>query len=185
VHQKPADQKKYLDFDGKAFKITDVKIYPDGSIDVLGQDLNSNNGGRNKAAFGECYLFSFSPDGKLLANYGVDITQKGKRSGNTSHAVINMLRPSQDNARKYWFMLKTKKEINIEGGSYPARTVQYGAIDNNTKAMSEVRDLGEDEKKDYYLFNKGFYVALDHYMIYLSETSKGDKILLSRFDILK
>jgi hypothetical protein len=63
--------------------------------------------------------------------------------------------------------------------------VQYGVIQNSGNAMGEVRDLGEDEKRNYYLFPQGFMVQLDTYQIFVSETERGDKILLSRFDLAK
>ena len=65
----------------------------------------------------------------------------------------------------------------------PLYSIQYGAINKQDGTASEFKTLGEDEKRKFYLMNGVNRIRLNDYQIYLSETLKGDKILLSRFDV--
>jgi hypothetical protein len=208
VQKKPADQSKFLPFDGKKFVIDNVSIQDDGSINITGQDLDYKKGNK---IFGEAYLFKYSTDGALVANYGVEINQKGKSrtffGGNgpktDEYPTSNILYQSADAQASYWIMKKTKDfriesesdyDYNFFSGtgtttttkSYtPLRAIQYTAVNNKTLAMGDVNDLGDDEKKPYFLFGKHNALRLGAYTIFLSETKKGEKILLSRFDMSK
>jgi hypothetical protein len=102
-----------------------------------------------------------------------------------------------------WIMKKTKDfriesdtdyDVNIFAGTStttttktytPLRAIQYTTVNNKTLAMGDVNDLGDDEKKPYFLFGKHNALRLGVYTIFLSETKKGEKILLSRFDMSK
>jgi hypothetical protein len=208
VQQKPADQKKFLPFDGKKFVIDNVSVEDDGSIHVTGQDMDYKKGNK---IYGEVYLFKYSPDGKLVANYGVEVNQKGKTrtffNGNgpktDEYPTTNILYQSADKGASYWIMKKTKDfrvetetdyEANYFAGTStttittshtPLRAIQYGTVNNKSLAMGDVNDLGDDEKKPFFLFSKYNAVRMGNYTIFLSETKKGDKILLSRFDMSK
>src|SRR6185503_6385414 len=65
----------------------------------------------------------------------------------------------------------------------PLYSVQYGTIDASNGNASDFKTLGEDEKRKFYLMPDKNMVKLSNYVIYLSETMKGDKLLLSRFDL--
>lgn len=195
VHQKPSDQKKFYDFDGSRFFIDETKMLSDGSIIVTGQDFNKEK------VYKESYLFKFAPDGKLVANYGVNIDQKGKSNFFTKDAtltpdkvpVTNITIESQDNSKIYWFMYKAKS-IDVQSEtigntrytySTPMRAIQYGTIDKKTNTMGEVKDLGEGSKGEYYLFNTNNTAKLNNFTLFFSETSRGNKIMISRFDTSK
>jgi len=49
----------------------------------------------------------------------------------------------------------------------------------------EFKVLGDDEKRKFYQFPDKNVLKLNNYVIYLSETLKGDKVLLSRFEHTK
>jgi hypothetical protein len=208
VQQKPADQKKYLPFDGKKFIIDNVSVEDDGSINITGQDMDYKKGNK---IFGEAYLFKYDTEGKLVANYGVEIEQKGKTRTffngkgpkTDEYPTTNLLYQSGDKGASYWIMKKIK-DFRVETESdynanyftgtstttittthTPLRAIQYGAINNKSLALGNVNDLGEDEKKPYFLFSKYNVVRMGGFTIFLSETKKGDKILLSRFDMNK
>jgi hypothetical protein len=208
VQQKPADQKKFLPFDGKKFVIDNISVEDDGSINITGQDMDYKKGNK---IFGEAYLFKYDTEGKLVANYGVEIEQKGKTRTffngkgpkTDEYPTSNKLYQSADKGASYWIMMKIKDfrvesssdyEANYLAGTStittttshtPLRAIQYGAVNNKTLAISNVKDLGEDEKKPYFLFNKHNALRMGNFTIFLSETKKGDKILLSRFDMSK
>ena len=67
----------------------------------------------------------------------------------------------------------------------PLYTIEYGEIDVASGKASDFKTLGEDEKRKFYLMPDKFSLRLGNYIIYLSETIKGDKLLFSRFDITK
>lgn len=195
VHMKPTDQKKFYDFDGKRFYIDETKRLADGTILVTGQDFTKDK------SYKESYLFKFSPEGKLVANYGVNIDQKGKSNFLTGDGVLtpdkvpvyNVTKESGDKAKIYWFMHKVKrvvKESYTSGTTvyttyYPKRSIQYCSIDKASNAIGEVRDLGDDEKRGFYLFDSNCTADMNQYVLFFSETLGGGKILISRFDISK
>jgi hypothetical protein len=67
----------------------------------------------------------------------------------------------------------------------PLYSIQYGVVDPSKGSASEFKTLGEDEKRKFYLFPDKNVLKLNNYIVYLSETEKGDKVLLSRFDLTK
>lgn len=195
VHMKPSDQKKYYDFDGKRFFIDATKRFSDGTIVVTGQDFDKEK------VYKESYLFKFSPDGKLLANYGVNLDQRGKSNFFTKDSkltpdkipVINVTKESGDKNTIYWFMHKVKRVVSesetvgsyVYTSYYGKRSIQYAAINKQTNQIGEVKDLGDEEKRSFYLFDSNNTAEMNNYILYFSETLKGDKILISRFDTSK
>lgn len=203
VHQKPSDQKKFYDWDGKTFSIDKVNRKEDGTIYITGQDFKNVN---EFKSYKEAYCFKIDQSGALKASFGVDVEQKNtsgffSKKGLKSDyiPVTSKLISSKDQLKTYWFMFKVKKihessesdyngftgNLTITSTSTPLRSIQYSSIDNATNTMSDRKDLGDDEKRDFYLFNKHNQIGLGQYTIFLSETERGDKILLSRFDTSK
>jgi hypothetical protein len=206
VRQKPEGQDDFYEFDGKKLTTDFIHVGSDGSIDIAAQDFYRK---KENKIYDEAYLFRFGADGRLKANYGVEVDVKlrkglfGRSDGpQPDHfEVRNILMPNSTNNITFWFMKKVKKivkrtdtdvDINWFSGSKtttttttydPWRSIQYGIIDNKTLKMSAAKDLGEDEKRNYYLFQKHNNVSLGNYIIFLNETMKGDQILLSRFDL--
>jgi hypothetical protein len=206
ARQKPEGQDDFYEFDGKKFTTDFINVNNDGSIDITAQDFYRKKGNK---IFDEAYLFRFGADGKLKANYGVEVDVKLRKGlfGRTDgpqpdhYDVRNILMQNAAKTNTFWFMKKVKKvekrtdtdfDFNMFSGtsttttyiSYnPWKALQYGIIDNATMKMGPAKDLGDDEKRNYYLFQKHNTVILGNYTIFLNETMKGDKILLSRFDL--
>ncbi len=206
VQQKPEGQDDYHEFDGKKFSVDFIDVHTDGSIDITAQDFFRKKGNK---IYDEAYLFRFGADGKLKANYGVEVDVKLRKGlfGRTDgpqpdhYEVHNVLTPNATGANTFWFMKKVKKVEKREDSDFntnlftgtstitttisynPWKALQYGIIDNATGKMGAAKDLGDDEKRNYYLFKKHNTVNMGSYIIFLNETMKGDKILLSRFDL--
>ena len=151
------------------------------------------------------YLFQFDSQGNLKHNYGVKIEAQEDRAGffNRSPLTSDMfpassyLTESGDKSKLYWLMKvcrATHEETDYDMGYFsstvtktwePLFSIQYGTLDLNAGTASDFKILGEAEKKDYYLFPSKNVVRVNDFVIYLSETEKGDKILLSRIDVSK
>jgi hypothetical protein len=208
---KPQGQKNEVDFDGKRFITTEAQITNERNFLISGQDYTLDKLGKNKGTqlFKDLFMLQFDADGKYLRNYGVKLERK-KYMGQFSKGLTpdmfpasSILIPSKDNKKIYWLIGECKAidtDTDVEsdynyangvttttirtsqGGLY---TVQYGAIDPIKGTAGEFKVLGDDEKRNYYLFPNINSVNLNNYIIFMSETTRGDKLLLSRFDIAK
>lgn len=208
---KPAGQKKEIEFDGKRFITTGIGVVAGSNIFVTGQDYKLDNFGKTKGSrlYKGLYLLQFDPSGAFKHNYGVALDQK-KYMGMFSKGLTPDMFPaysnlieSPDKKKLYWMITMCKAidtdtdiddDYNFFSGtttrttttSYsPLYSVQYGIIDAPNGSASDFKTLGEDEKRKFYLFHGKNMLKLNQYVIYLSETIKGDKVLLSRFDLNK
>ena len=199
---KPADQKKFITFDGKKFEINGINITSSGDIFVSGQDFTNSKKGR---IYKGVYMFQFEANGNLKKNYGVKLDQSKKssffnKSPLTSDMYIahNTVRESIDKKSLYW-LIKDVKSIREESNTSfaslstvrvkttwtPLYQYEYGNINIDNGELSEFKGFGDSEKKEFYLFqNTGSY-QMDHYLYFFSETLNGNKILLSRMDLSK
>ncbi len=199
---KPADQKKFITFDGKKFEINGINISSSGDIFVSGQDFTNSKKGR---IYKGVYMFQFEANGNLKKNYGVKLDQSKKssffnKSPLTSDMYIahNSIRESIDKKSLYW-LIKDVKSIREESNSSfvslstvrvkttwtPLYQYEYGNINIANGELSEFKGFGDSEKKEFYLFqNTGSY-QMDNYLYFFSETLNGNKILLSRMDLSK
>lgn len=199
---KPADQKKFITFDGKKFEINGISISSSGDIFVSGQDFTNSKKGR---IYKGVYMFQFEANGNLKKNYGVKLDQSKKssffnKSPLTSDMYIahNTIRESIDNKSLYW-LIKDVKSIREESNSSfislstvkvqttwtPLYQYEYGNINIGNGELSEFKGFGDSEKKEFYLFqNTGSY-QMNNYLYFFSETLNGNKILLSRMDLSK
>ncbi len=199
---KPADQKKFVSFDGKKFEINGIHFSSSGDIFVSGQDFTDSKKGR---IYKGVYMFQFESNGNLKRNYGVKLDQSKKssffnKSPLTSDMYIahNALFESADKKSLYW-LIKDVKSIREESNSSfvslstvrvkttwtPLYQYEYGNINIADGALSEFKGFGDSEKKEFYLFSNTGTYQMDHYLFFFSETLKGDKILLSRMDLTK
>lgn len=208
---KPEGQKKTMEFDGKRFITTGITINSANNIFVAGQDYKLDNSGKNKGSrlYKGLSLLQFGEDGAYKRNFGVELDQKKYMGMFTKGLTPNMfpaystLYESGDKQKLYWMILMCKaidKDTDIDTdynyfagtrtttvtNTYsPLYSIEYGVIDPVTGKASDFKTLGEDEKRKFYLFPDKNVVRLNNYLIYLSETEKGDKVLLSRFDLTK
>jgi hypothetical protein len=208
----PVGQKKPVEFDGKRFKTFGISFVSNGDLLISGQDFsiskNKPFGGSYNAGahlFKGVYLFHFDSQGNLKHNFGVKIEEQQDRAGffNRSPLTADMfpaasyLAESGDKNKLYWLMKVCRamhEETDYDMGWFsssvtktwePLFSIQYGTLDLNAGTASDFKILGDAEKKDYYLFPSKNVVRMNDFVIYLSETEKGDKVLLSRIDISK
>jgi hypothetical protein len=175
---------------GKKFKIDNVLIEKDGSINMTCQEFEAN-----QRIYGKTYLFKYDTLGALIANFAVEITQKDKtqkyfntaglRSDN--YPTKNIIYQSKDGSKTYWLMKKIKdiRDGNMDYQAQPLFSVQYCTIDNAALTISENKDLGDNLEDAFFLYDRNSYIELNDNLIMLSENKKGDKVLVSRFDLGK
>jgi len=207
---KPEGQKKSIEFDGKRFITTGVSVVAGNNIFITGQDFKLDGLGKNKGTrlYKGLFLLQFDASGKYLRNFGVEPDQKkymGMFSGGITPDMVpaySFLQESPDGKNIYWMINLCKaidKDTDIESDynfatgtqttTYstsftPLYSVQYGVIDAAQGKASDFKTLGEDENRKFYLLPDKNMLPLSNYIIYLSETTKGDKLLLSRFDLV-
>ncbi|MDF2437939.1 MAG: hypothetical protein K0Q95_2315 [Bacteroidota bacterium] len=194
---KPADQKKFVKFDGKKFIISGISFASSGDIFISGQDFTKKD---DKRIYKGIYMFQFAPSGELKRNYGVFVDQKKKsgffnKSPLTSDMILakNFIQESGDGKQLYW-LLKNAKSVREESHtSWGTKTTtwtplygfDYGSINIADGSLSEFKTFGEDEKRSFYLFNNTNSYKMANYLYFFSEDTKGGKILLTRMDIAK
>ncbi|MCO5231964.1 MAG: hypothetical protein M9958_12510 [Chitinophagales bacterium] len=208
---KPSDQKDIVKFDGKKFTTFGIYFTSDGDILINGQDFKLTKNkpfGLGQSAgtklYKGVYLFQFDNAGNLKHNYGVFIDQK-KTAGffNQSPMTSDMfpasgfMTESEDKSKLYWMLnicRSIHKETDVDLDFFsrtttmtwtPLYSIQYGTIDLKNGTASDFKLLGEAEKKKFYLFPSSNSVRLGQYIVFLSETENGNKLLLSRMDISK
>ena len=62
----------------------------------------------------------------------------------------------------------------------PLYSIEYGSIDLKAQKASDFKTLGEDENRKYYLYPSHNVLSTKDYLYFFSETTKGDKLLISR-----
>jgi hypothetical protein len=199
VQVKPADQKKFVVFDGKKFVISGISFSSGGDIFINGQDFKTNKKGR---IYKGTYMFQFDAMGNLKHNYGVFLDQS-KTSGlfNNSPLTSDMIpatsyvQESGDKKNIYWLMRMAKsihKESHSTYGFNSTTTVttwdplfnmEYGSINIANGTLSDFKTLGESERKKFYLFKNASTAKMGNYTFMFSETERGDKVLISRLDL--
>ncbi|MBC7744739.1 MAG: hypothetical protein H7096_06515 [Flavobacterium sp.] len=203
---KPADQKKYVDFDGKRFVINGISFSRSGDLFINGQDFKKITTGKNKGerSYKGVYMFQFDPSGNLKKNYGITLDQKST-SGLFNNAPLtsdmypskSTIQESADGKNLYWLM-RMVRSIHMESHTTygfnsnmvtttwePLFNMEYGSIRVADGQLSNFNILGESEKKNFYLFKKTDSARMSSYTFMFSETEKGDKILISRLDLSK
>ncbi|MCD6018246.1 MAG: hypothetical protein K0S53_1367 [Bacteroidetes bacterium] len=194
---KPADQKKFVAFDGKKFVVNGISFTSSGDVFISGQDFVKKD---NKKIYKGVYMFQFEPNGTLKKNYGVFIDQS-KKKGFMSNKLLtsdmimadNSIFESGDGKSLYWLMRSAKTVVcNTEtSGGYKTETCtplfgfDYGSINITNGELSEFKSFGDEEKREYYLFANTSSYKMGTNLFFFSETKKGDKILLTRMDLTK
>ncbi|MES2426384.1 MAG: hypothetical protein V4560_05400 [Bacteroidota bacterium] len=201
LQEKPAGQKKFVEFDGKSFVINGISFSKSGDIFVNGQDFTTS---KSKRSYKGVYMFQFANTGDLKRNYGVFLDQS-KTSGFFTSAPLNSdniatrsyMQESGDGNNLYW-MMRMARSIHKDTYSYtsgltnvtsstwsPLYSMEYGSINIANNQLSDFHTLGDSEKKKFYLYPNISSTRLGNYSLFFSETEKGDKILLSRVDLSK
>ena len=204
VQVKPADQKKFVVFDGKKFVISGISFASSGDIFINGQDFKTTSMGKNKGKriYKGTYMFQFDAMGNLKRNYGVFLDQS-RTSGlfNNSPLTSDMIpatsyvQESGDKKNIYWLMRMAKSIHEESHTTYgynstittttwePLFNMEYGAINIADGTISDFKTLGESERRKFYLFKKTNTAKMGNYTFMFSETERGDKVLISRLDL--
>lgn len=194
---KPADQKKFVEFDGKKFVVNGISFTSSGDIFISGQDFTKKD---NVKIYKGIYMFQFEANGNLKKNYGVLVDQKKKKgffSGSklTSDMIMsdNSIFESGDGKSLYW-LLRSAKTVACNSeyvGTVKIETCEplygfdYGSINIATGELSEFKTFGDEEKRDFYLFKNTSSYKMGNNLYFFSETKKGDRILLTKMDLAK
>jgi hypothetical protein len=194
----PPDMKKPLKFDGNLFTVRNVDFLSDKSIVLSIQDFKKSKAGN---IFKGMYLLHFTEKGELIKNYTVNIDQKGKKGFFNNSPLTSDMIPttsavyeSADKTKLNWILhiVKAIEKESSSDWSYfggtttvtttwtPLYSIEYGNIDLKTQKASDFKTLGEDEKRKYYLFPSNYTLPTKDYLYFFSETTRGDKLLISR-----
>jgi hypothetical protein len=197
----PPDMKKPLKFDGKLFTISNVDFLSDKTIVLSIQDFKKSKSDYRPYIYKGMYLMHFTPKGELIKNYTVAIDQKGKK-GFFNHSPLtsdmipttSAVYESADKTKLNWILhivkaieKESSSDWNYFGGTTtvtttysPLYSIEYGNIDVKTQKASDFKTLGEDENRKYYLYPSNYTLSTKDYLYFFSETTKGDKLLISR-----
>ena len=194
----PPDMKKPLKFDGNMFTVRNVDFLTDNSIVLSIQDFKKSNSGN---IYKGMYLLHFTEKGELIKNYTVNVDQKNKK-GFFNHSpltadmipAMSSVYENTDKTKLNWVMHIVKaieKESNSSADYFsgttttvttysPLYSIEYGSIDLKAQKASDFKTLGEDENRKYYLYPSHNVLSTKDYLYFFSETTKGDKLLISR-----
>jgi len=142
--QSPPSQKKTPAYKGKKFKIANYKIANSGDFFVLGQNFKPTDKGNQ---FTDILSFQFDKQGKLQAQYGVNLEQKNKYA--KAAGCQQQLVESADGKSMYWLIFEFKGPA-----AWTAKPLLYprlGKIDLASAKINDFVSYGIDKKKDYYL----------------------------------
>ena len=184
----PPDMKRPLKFDGNKFVVNNLQILSDGSMVLSVQDFKKiKRKDEDVRIYKGMYLMHFSGQGQLAHNYTVALDQRAK-SGFFNRGLSSDMFPatsyiyeSPDQARVNWVMHMAKSVDKDD--AMPLYTIEYGTINPGAGQASDFKTLGEDEKRTYYLYPEHNTLVNGNYIYYFSETSRGDKMLISRMNL--
>jgi hypothetical protein len=194
--------KKPLKFDGKMFTVNNIDFLSDKSIVLSIQDFKKSKSSESPYIYKGLYLMHFTEKGELIKNYTVNIEQKGKKGFFNNSPLTSDMIPttstvyeSSDKTKLNWVMhiVKAIEKESSSDWSYfgtttvtttytPLYSVQYGKIDLSAQKSTDFKTLGEDENRKYYLFPSNNVLSTDKYLYFFSETTRGDKLLVSRLN---
>jgi hypothetical protein len=138
----PPSQKKTPEFTGQNFKIGSFTVSKSGEIFVNGQNVKEG------PKYKDLFVFHFGNDGKLKAQYGVDIKENNKISDVTQTECLFL--ESQDGKTMSW-LIREMVDYKNDG-----RLLSYARIATISTANATISDfvsLGQDGKEKYYLSN--------------------------------
>jgi hypothetical protein len=145
----------------------------------------------------------FNSTGQLQHNYTVNVEQRSKKGFfNHSPLTADMYPATSyvyetDNGSLKWIMhiVKAIDKSSSSSSNYftgtttttttytPLYSIEYGTIDLKAASASEFKTLGEDENRTYYLYDNHNTLQNGNLIYFFSETTKGDKMLISRLKL--
>jgi hypothetical protein len=178
----PASQKKKPEYTGKKFRVSDLKIAPNGDLFLTGQKFQKSKAGYK---YEDIIMMHFSPTGTLKAAYGV------RREENDKEASMNpnnqMLAFSNDGSVLYWMImemagLKTEKELGESKYKfliYPS----VAKINISNASIGEFVQFGQG-KTDYYVNNKYPILPIDKgELVFLGENKSGKTLWFAKMPL--
>ena len=196
--------KRPLKFDGNKFSVNNLQFMKDGSMVLSIQDFKKvKSKGETNRIYKGMYLMHFTNTGGLLHNYTVNVEQRSKKGFfNNSPLTADMYPATSfvyetESGSLKWIMHIVKaidkdsySSSNVFAGTTtttttytPLYSIEYGSIDLKNATASEFSTLGEDEKRRYYLYENHNTLRFANMLYFFSETTKGDKMLISRINL--
>lgn len=142
----PPSQKKAPEFTGQKFLIGSFEISKSGDIFINGQNIKVSDKGTK---YKDIFVFHFGNDGKLKAQYGIDIKENNKFSDIWQTDVL--FKETQDGKRMSWIIMEVAGYKETQG-----RLLQYCRVANIDIEKAEIPDfinLGQEGKEKFYLYS--------------------------------
>ena len=159
----PPSQKKVPEYTGKKFVIGEFLATKSGDIIINGQNIKPKDDG---TVFTDVFAFHFDGNGKLKAQYGVDIEETNKIA--KSSATESLFRETQDGKRVAWIITEVAGAKGAWSGDVRALNyARIAEIDLGAGSLNDFQSLGISKEAKYYLENS-FPI--------LPTTTGGDKL---------
>lgn len=195
--------KRPLKFDGNKFEVNNMQFVKDGSMLLSIQDFKRTKGKSKAKIYKGMYLMHFSNVGQLIHNYTVNIEQRSKKGFfNNSPLTADMYPATSfvyetEKGTLKWVMhiVKAIDKDSYSSTNYfsgtttttttysPLYSIEYGSIDIKNAKASDFKTLGEDERRKFYLYEDHNTLRNDNLLYFFSETTRGDKMLISRISL--
>ncbi len=195
--------KRPLKFDGNKFEVNNMQFVKDGSMLLSIQDFRRAKDKSHAKIYKGMYLMHFTNTGQLVHNYTVNVEQRSKKGFfNNSPLTADMYPATSfvyetEKGTLKWVMHIVKaidkdsySSTNYFAGTVtttttysPLYSIEYGTIDLQNAKASDFKTLGEDEKRKYYLYEDHNTLQNGNMLYFFSETTRGDKMLISRLTL--
>ncbi|MBX7205299.1 MAG: hypothetical protein K1X81_07725 [Bacteroidia bacterium] len=163
--KKAPEQKKAPVYNGKAFKIQQFDVMPNGDMLVAGQLTGrvSMGLGNPMKSYKQLICFHFAKDGNLKAQYGYEPESIDDKQ-NVIYPIIQQFIPSADGKTAYWMVLEN---ISVKGyesfmdaynGSVSYYPVYYPSIIKINIENATISNMEELGKRKYRLNRKLTYI---------------------------
>jgi hypothetical protein len=162
--KKAPEQKKAPVYNGKAFKIQQFEIIPNGDMLVSGQLKSwiSLGLGNPMKAYKELICFHFDKDGNLKAQYGYEPESIDDKQ-NVIYPIQQAFIPSADGNTINWVILENKTEKGYESfmdafnGNSSLYPVYYPSVIKINSAAASISNLEELGKRNFRLNRRYTY----------------------------
>lgn len=178
----PPSQKKKPEYNGRRFRVQDMKLAPNGDFLVAGQKFVKN---KNGTFYNDIIMMHFNSNGALKAAYGV-IREENNRTS-SSMPNMQMMEFSKDGSKLYWMIMelagvRLEKELGtgkFKGLIYPS----VSKIDLNSASIGDFVQFGQG-KTDYYVNNKYPLLPIGkNELVFLGENKNGKTLWFAKMPL--